>query len=163
MARGYSMSKPRGPRGPYKKSKVSKKSWTPRRKLLPTTPIKNNSKISCSPRDPLKSQSKAIVTPFGTAATAITLAISKLMLKPKHHAQKIAGRRLNFKVISYQEIVDYITQHPAACKIPSDYNLDQAIPSRATFYRIISHMGFDRDTRTRSRTYYKRFFAKLQK
>lgn len=157
MVRQYTMTRPRGPRGPYKSK--AKKQYTPRRKpstCLRRTDSTSSSPVKMSPGSP----KRTIVTSFGAGASAISLALGKLLLKPKHHTAKQKGRRLNFTVVSYTEIIDYIRAHPAACKL-SCRNLDKQLPSRRTFYRVIARMGLDRATRTRRKVDYARFFSKL--
>lgn len=161
MVRTYVMRNPRGPRGPYKTK--AKKSWTPRRKLIFPPPLKSV-KLVCCPSEPPPTPSRRrdpIPTQHGRIATAITLAVNKLLLKPKRHTRKVKGRRLNFKVVSYTEIVNYITQHPRACKLPLDFN-PKELPSRSTMYRLQEKMQLDRTCRTRSQKCYPRNFKNLE-
>ena len=155
MTRKYVMKKERGPRGPYKSK--AKKQFTPRRK--PTfccSPPKQASSLPSPPKP-----SRTIITTFGDGSRAIHLAIAKLLLKPKHNKQKQKGRRLNFKVVSFNEIIDYIKQHPAACRVPKHLDLDKVLPSRPTFYRLIKKLSLDRDVRSRGTQYYNRRFSRL--
>ena len=163
MSRSYVMSKPRGKRGPYKKkSKAKAQKWTPRRKLpsssprkSPSTPTKKCSAVPSSPRQP-------ILTSFGDGARAVTIAIYKLLLKPKHHTKTVEGRRLNFKVVSYTEIINYMQKHPRACKLLPTFDLEKDLPSKSTVYRLLNRLGFDRSSRTREKDYYKRFFSNVK-
>lgn len=131
----------RGPRGPYKTK--SKKQWTPRRKLA-------SSKQESS-------QSLPVPTKYPHIATAITLAVNKLLEIPKYHTKKVPGRRLNFKVVTFHEIFGYMKKHPSTCNLEACDRL----PSRPTIFRLMSAMGLSREARTRSTHSYRRNFSDL--
>ena len=144
MTRQYVMKASRGPRGPYKTK--SKKQWTPRRKLA-----------SSKEHSSILTHRLPIPTKYAHIATAITLAVNKLLLKPKRHTKKVPGRRLNFKIVPGSEIVKYMMQNRRACKL-TPY---QRLPSRPTIYRLMSSMGMNSASRTRTKQSYQRNFSEL--
>lgn len=148
-----------GKRGPYKK----RSSFSARR----STSVKAKKSSPCAERPDLKKlrcsplKKKAPPSPkrwkgeSSIMRTAITLAMNKLLQKPKNNQPKQAGKRVCFWTIGYEECKAYMLNHPAACKLPADTKMrSKCIPSRPTYYRILTELGWSSSDRTRDQRSY---------
>lgn len=164
MTRTYKSRKPYGKRGSYQ----PRESWSPRRASAVAAKSKAKSASASAAAKKKKSCSLSsrprIVSPsrfvgeYGLIRNAITLAMNKLLLKPKYNCTAQPARRLRFWTVGFEECLDYMRNHPAACKLPkaSQASMDLLLPGRATFYRILNDLGWTKENRTRSQKRYPR-------
>lgn len=169
MTRTYKKRAPYGKRGSYK----PREQWAPRRsaavavkkaklalKKPPTKKVTATNKKRPAPR--------AWRGEYGAVRSAITLAMNKLLEKPKYNCEKQADRRLRFWTVGYEECIEYMRTHPAACHLPKiEFEVgkrkrkcarapESMLPCRATFYRILHQLGWTKEMRTRTEKRYPR-------
>lgn len=160
MNRTYTKRKPYGKRGPYK----------PRQKYTPRRAAAKKAKTSCKKTSPKSAENKSRAgkkaekkpsfrfahREYCIIRNAITLAMNKLLLKPKYHCPAQKNRRLRFDKVGYLECRTYMLEHPAACKLGrwKPHELEKILPSRTSHYRILKELGWDKQERTRSRKHY---------